>query len=313
MDRFRGSAPARLDEKGRLKVPNLFRQQIEEAFGRDLFVTSISRPQLPPLSAPIWRALEEKLAELPAIHRAKNKFLERVNYFGQDAAIDGQGRVLVPQILRDAAKLPADVVVTGNIDHLVVSDRGALARRLPERGVRARGLRRAVEAAAVREPQDRESRRRNRLKPAHTPVLLEEVVELLAPERGGFFVDATVGAGGHAEAILERGPRRAAARYRPRSRGARAGARAAGAFRRSRRARRGELRRSRRGALGASGAGRNARRSRRLLDAARSGARGGSLSGGTDHSTCAWGEAAARAADIVATASVDELTRIFRE
>jgi len=38
MDRFRGSAPARLDEKGRLKIPNLFRQQIEEAFGRDLFV-----------------------------------------------------------------------------------------------------------------------------------------------------------------------------------------------------------------------------------------------------------------------------------
>ena len=33
--------------------------------------------------------------------------------------------MLVPQILRDAAKLPADVVVTGNIDHLVVSDRGA--------------------------------------------------------------------------------------------------------------------------------------------------------------------------------------------
>jgi 16S rRNA (cytosine1402-N4)-methyltransferase len=40
----------------------------------------------------------------------------------------------------------------------------------------------------------------------HTPVLVREVVELLAPERGGFFVDATVGAGGHAEAILERGP-----------------------------------------------------------------------------------------------------------
>jgi 16S rRNA (cytosine1402-N4)-methyltransferase len=38
------------------------------------------------------------------------------------------------------------------------------------------------------------------------PVLLPEVVEILAPERGGFFVDATVGAGGHAEALLERGP-----------------------------------------------------------------------------------------------------------
>ncbi len=130
MDRFRGSAPARLDEKGRLKVPNLFRQQIEEAFGRDLFITSIHGRNFLLYPLAIWRQLEEKLAELPAIHRAKNKFLERVNYFGQDAEIDGQGRVLVPQILRDSAKLPPDVVVTGNIDHLVVSDRGALAQKL---------------------------------------------------------------------------------------------------------------------------------------------------------------------------------------
>ena len=91
MDRFRGSAPARLDEKGRLKVPNLFRQQIEEAFGRDLFVTSLHGRNFLLYPLPIWRALEEKLAELPAIHRAKNKFLERVNYYGQDAAIDGAG------------------------------------------------------------------------------------------------------------------------------------------------------------------------------------------------------------------------------
>ena len=41
----------------------------------------------------------------------------------------------------------------------------------------------------------------------HVPVLREEVVTLLKPERGGFFVDATLGAGGHAEALLERGPR----------------------------------------------------------------------------------------------------------
>lgn len=130
MDRFRGSAPARLDEKGRLKVPNVFRQQIEDAFGSELFVTSLHGREILLYPLPIWRALEERLAALPAIDRAKTKFLERVNYFGQDAALDGQGRVLVPQILRDAAKLPAEVVVTGNIDHLVVSDRAALASRL---------------------------------------------------------------------------------------------------------------------------------------------------------------------------------------
>jgi len=130
MDRFRGSAPARLDEKGRLKVPNVFRQQIEETFGPEMFVTSLHGREVLLYPLAIWRVLEEKLASLPAIHRAKTKFLERVNYYGQDGSIDSQGRVLVPQILRDAARLPPDVVVTGNIDHLVVSDHGALAKRL---------------------------------------------------------------------------------------------------------------------------------------------------------------------------------------
>lgn len=41
----------------------------------------------------------------------------------------------------------------------------------------------------------------------HIPVLLDRVLEFLAPERGGLFVDATVGLGGHAEALLEASPR----------------------------------------------------------------------------------------------------------
>ena len=40
----------------------------------------------------------------------------------------------------------------------------------------------------------------------HIPVLLDEVLALLAPQRGGVFVDGTLGGGGHAEAVLERLP-----------------------------------------------------------------------------------------------------------
>ena len=42
----------------------------------------------------------------------------------------------------------------------------------------------------------------------HIPVLLDDVLHLLAPERGGIFVDCTVGLGGHARAVLERGAER---------------------------------------------------------------------------------------------------------
>lgn len=40
----------------------------------------------------------------------------------------------------------------------------------------------------------------------HVPVLVEEVMQLLQPERGGLFLDGTLGGGGHAEALLRRGP-----------------------------------------------------------------------------------------------------------
>ena len=125
-----GHAPARVDDKGRLKIPADFRKLIEEKYGPDCFITSIDGERAMVYPLPVWYDFQGRLTKVPSTSMAKSKLLERMNYFGQVSTIDKQGRVLVPQILRDSAKLPADVVVTGNIDHLVVSDRAALAKRL---------------------------------------------------------------------------------------------------------------------------------------------------------------------------------------
>src|ERR1017187_8688497 len=74
MDRLRGSAETTVDEKGRFKVPSVFRAPIEETFGPEFFLTSISGVDVLIFPMPVWNALEEKLAAMPAIHRAKAKF-----------------------------------------------------------------------------------------------------------------------------------------------------------------------------------------------------------------------------------------------
>ena len=101
MERLRGSAETTIDEKGRFKVPAVFREPIEETFGVEFFVTSITGADVLVYPMPIWNVFEEKLARLPAVHRAKTKFLERFNTFGQVAKMDGQGRLLIPSLLRE--------------------------------------------------------------------------------------------------------------------------------------------------------------------------------------------------------------------
>jgi MraZ protein len=117
---LRGNAPAKIDDKGRLKVPNGFRARIQEAYGRDVFVTSLSGDSVRIYPMPVWQAIEQKLAAMPSTHPARKKFLDRVNYFGQVAEIDVQGRVLIPSRLRDSASMVGEVDVFGQYDFLEV-------------------------------------------------------------------------------------------------------------------------------------------------------------------------------------------------
>lgn len=117
---FRGNAPASIDDKGRLKVPNAFRSLIESNYGRELFVTSDSGEYVRIYPMPVWLQIEQKLGAMASTHPSKLRFLDRINYFGQAAELDAQGRVLIPLRLRDTATMSGDVDVLGKISCLDV-------------------------------------------------------------------------------------------------------------------------------------------------------------------------------------------------
>jgi MraZ protein len=117
---LRGSAPARIDDKGRLKVPTIFRSVIHDQQGPDVFVTSLTGDcvRIYPMTA--WLEVERKLSNIPDNHPARLKFLDRVNYYGQTGELDTQGRIVIPAHLRDSASIVGDVRVFGRISYLDV-------------------------------------------------------------------------------------------------------------------------------------------------------------------------------------------------
>lgn len=125
-----GHAPARIDEKGRLKIPANFRKIIEERYGPDCFITSTDGERAVVYPMAVWFDFQARLAKVPSSSVAKTKLLERVNYFGQVGTIDAQGRVLVPAVLREVAGIADDVVVLGNQDHLIVWNEDKIQKRL---------------------------------------------------------------------------------------------------------------------------------------------------------------------------------------
>ena len=117
---LRGSTSARIDDKGRLKVPNAFRRLVEQKHGREVFLTSLTGEYVRIYPMPVWLELEERLAAMPSTHPAKLRFLDRVNYYGADGELDAQGRVIIPARLREAATMNGDVDVLGQVNYLDV-------------------------------------------------------------------------------------------------------------------------------------------------------------------------------------------------
>ncbi len=129
---FRGNHPTRVDEKGRLKVPAEYKRVIDEKYAQKFYITSVDgiSAQIYPFEE--WERIEQRLASLSTYNPTKKKFLTRTNYYGQVVEMDGQGRLLIPQTLREAAKIRGEVAVLGQLTYLEVRNNEALVKEITE-------------------------------------------------------------------------------------------------------------------------------------------------------------------------------------
>ena len=117
--KLRGNCPAKVDEKGRLKVPAIFLEDLTE-FGNQFYITSPTGESARIYPLKVWAEIEDKLAKVSSQNAAKRKFLKRTSYFGQTVEIDAQGRLLIPAVLREEAQTKSDVDVLAALDYLEV-------------------------------------------------------------------------------------------------------------------------------------------------------------------------------------------------
>ncbi|HTX53677.1 MAG TPA: division/cell wall cluster transcriptional repressor MraZ [Candidatus Baltobacteraceae bacterium] len=117
---FRGQFTHAIDEKGRLSIPAKFREALREE--KTLVLTSAeSYLTVYPLGE--WRAIEDRLRANPKFKREQRDFLRFVYSSAEDVDLDGQGRILIPQGLRQRAGIGRDVIIIGMMDTIEIWDK----------------------------------------------------------------------------------------------------------------------------------------------------------------------------------------------
>ena len=117
---LRGNYLARIDEKGRLKVPVPFKEELERSYKGEFWVTSPDGQYAWIYPMEEWNKIEERLLNNPSSSNLRRKFLDRTNYYGQVVRWDNQGRILIAAVLREAAQIKGHVAVLGNLTYLTV-------------------------------------------------------------------------------------------------------------------------------------------------------------------------------------------------
>jgi MraZ protein len=127
---LRGNALAKVDEKGRLKLPSAFRSVIEPKYGNEFFVTSLRGESARIYPMEVYADLESRLLDASTVQPLVTKLRNSLNYFGQRAVMDPQSRILIHPLLREATRIDGEVAVLGQQNYLEVWNRAAFEEML---------------------------------------------------------------------------------------------------------------------------------------------------------------------------------------
>lgn len=121
---FRGRYEHSIDPKGRLSIPARFRETLGERYDSRLVITAYDGC-LRAYPFAEWQKLEEKVAALPEFNKDTMAFLRFFYSSASDCPIDKLGRILLPQPLRDYAKLEKDAVLVGVLKRIEIWSKAA--------------------------------------------------------------------------------------------------------------------------------------------------------------------------------------------
>lgn len=119
---FRGRSVHRLDVKGRLRIPAKFREVLQNHFTDALIVTRIGDclAAYPPEK---WDEIESKALHLSEVLPEHRSFLRGVISSAEECEFDNQGRILIPPLLREEARLGQEVLLAGVLSNFEIWDK----------------------------------------------------------------------------------------------------------------------------------------------------------------------------------------------
>ena len=119
-ERFRGSYIAKIDDRGRVKIPAKYLSALEADSGKEAYLTSVNGDHILFYPMKVWQEIEKKIAAIPMRDPDMEEFISRSSYWGSETEIDSKGRILIPPDLRAASKLESSLLILGKIDYMVI-------------------------------------------------------------------------------------------------------------------------------------------------------------------------------------------------